>query len=341
VKRTPPQSASAREASVLVSALQQRLVSGLEAINQAPLSRIEWLRDNGSHGGGERYVARSTEAFNRASVNTSAVHYDADPKRKLGSATALSAIVHPAPPHAPSVHIHVSWTEMKDGASYWRMMADLNPAIANGAHASQFATALSQAAPAQYANAAREGDRYFDIPALGRRRGVTHFYLEGYRSQSLEADAALAVSIGESAIDAYLDILGDAFANEKTPSAEDRAAQLAYHTLYFFQVLTLDRGTTSGLLVHNQNDLGILGSLPSHVDRDLLLSWRDRAPRPQDLLVDGLLGALEKKVPTPVTDAVKTRLADVVRAHYRSHPNALELQASGSIVPPTVDNHGS
>ena len=48
---------------------------------------------------------------------------------------------------------------------------------------------------------------------------------------------------------------------------EATAQQLAYHTLYFFQVLTLDRGTTSGLLVHDQNDLGIMGSLPAWVDR--------------------------------------------------------------------------
>jgi len=35
---------------------------------------------------------------------------------------------------------------------------------------------------------------------------------------------------------------------------------------------TADRGTTSGLLVHDENDVGILGSLPSHVDKKLLES---------------------------------------------------------------------
>ena len=37
-----------------------------------------------------------------------------------------------------------------------------------------------------------------------------------------------------------------------------------------FGVLILNRCTTSGLLVHDQNDVGIIGSLPSHVNRLLL-----------------------------------------------------------------------
>ena len=82
---------------------------------------------------------------------------------------------------------------------------------------------------------------------------------------------------GKGVIDSYLEILQSALATY--PDADDaaRAEQLAYHTLYLFQVLTLDRGTTSGLLVHDQNDLGIMGSLPARVDRDLLASWRSKS----------------------------------------------------------------
>ena len=38
------------------------------------------------------------------------------------------------------------------------------------------------------------------------------------------------------------------------------------HSL-FFQVLTLDRGTTHGLLAHGDNDVGTLGSLPNFVSK--------------------------------------------------------------------------
>ena len=124
-----PKSPSAGLAKELVESLQRRLVNGLEALSSDSFVRQEWLRDEGSHGGGNRYSAPPSDAFNRASVNFSCVHYDDNPKKRLGSATALSAIVHPANPYVPSVHIHISWTEMRDGTGYWRMMADLNPSL--------------------------------------------------------------------------------------------------------------------------------------------------------------------------------------------------------------------
>ena len=50
---------------------------------------------------------------------------------------------------------------------------------------------------------------------------------------------------------------------------------------YLFQVLTLDRGTTHGLLAHSENDVGTLGSLPTVVDRQLLQSWMEKVSPPQ------------------------------------------------------------
>jgi coproporphyrinogen III oxidase len=40
-----------------------------------------------------------------------------------------------------------------------------------------------------------------------------------------------------------------------------------------------------------------------------------------------------------VTDERRAELAQLVRGHYRAHPEALSMQATGDIVPPTVDNH--
>ncbi len=324
--------------------LQRRLVEALEGVSAARgdarrFEAIEWLRDDGRHGGGVRFVAADTEIFNRASVNFSQVHYDDLPDKRLGSATALSTIIHPRNPHAPSVHMHISWTELRDGSGYWRVMADLNPAIEEPGATARFSQTLSESSGALYEHGRAQGERYFYIPALGRHRGVSHFYLEGHASEDPGEDAALARRVGESTIDCYAALLADALARDVEVSAESRARQLAYHTVYLFQVLTLDRGTTSGLLVHDQNDVGILGSLPSHVDRGLLRSWRDRMPAPQGELLDGIVGALEDAEPSPVTVPVKRALAEVLRAHYRAHPEALALQASGDIIPPTVANH--
>ncbi len=342
--RTPAISAQAGLAQQLVSSLQQRFVSSLEHASQdlklaQTFSPVEWFRDEGRHGGGVRFETADGAMIGRGSVNVSQVHYDDNPDKKLGSATAISTIIHPNNPLSPSVHIHISWTEMKDGKGYWRMMADLNPAIENPAATRQFLNALQQAAPDQFEEAARQGDSYFYIPVLGRHRGVAHFYLEQYQTGKPEADLELAKRVGEAAIDTYVKILKESLEQSPSASTEEKAQQLAYHTLYFFQVLTLDRGTTTGLLIHNQNDVGIMGSLPAHVDRELLQSWVSKMPKPQDQLLQNLIQTLPETSPSLVDTSVKQKLADVVRKHYTSFPEAIDMQASGNSIPPTVYNH--
>lgn len=299
---------------------------------------VSWLRDEGLHGGGTRLQCADTAIFDRASVNVSGIHYDDRPDRRLGSASALSTIVHPRPPVAPSMHMHISYTEMRSGSGYWRMMADLNPSHPNPAHTERFRRALADASGDWFDGAAQQGDRYFHIAALDRHRGVAHFYLEQFNSGDWDADAALAKRLGNAVIAVYGDLVGETVGSGPASDSE-AATQLAYHTLYFFQVLTLDRGTTSGLMVHAQNDVGILGSLPSHVDRELLSSWRGRVPDVQAPLVDALANALPSGRRVIVDVEAKVRLAQAVRAHYHANPEALDLQARGDVVPPTVANH--
>ena len=342
---TLARSPHAADALALVRALQRRMVDAMEAleVNGGPRFAVtEWGRDDGRHGGGERLGIGTTPVFDRASVNVSQVHYDDEPDKKLASATALSTIIHPAHPRAPSLHLHVSWTEMRSASSYWRIMADLNPAIADAAATATFIASLRAAAPDVFAQAAAQGDRYFWIPALGRHRGVAHFYLEGYRTGRLDDDAAFARRVGDTTIETYAGLVRAALAAHGAPTEDERARQLAYHTTYLFQVLTLDRGTTSGLLVHDQNDVGILGSLPSHIDRALLASWASRVPPPQDALVHALVDAIPPVAggaPAPIEATTKQALAGVVRQFYRAHPEAMALQSSGDVIPGTVDNH--
>lgn len=344
MKRIPAKSETSIRAHELVTSLQARFVAGLEKLaveldSAQRFSAVEWFRDEGVHGGGVRYETADGDLFGRGSVNVSQVHYDSMPEKRLGSASAISTIIHPVNPLAPSVHIHISWTEMKNGKGYWRMMADLNPSNNNQADKVAFLEALETAAPKQFEEAEAQGDRYFYIPALNRHRGIAHFYLENYATEDSEADYLLARAVGEAAIDTYLAILTQhARCNEKA-TTEQQANQLAYHTLYLFQVLTLDRGTTTGLLVHDQNDVGIMGSIPAYVDRELLRSWVERMQPPQHQLLNALVAALPETQPSLVNTEVKRKLAAVVRNHYRAHPEAIEMQASGNSIPPTVKNH--
>jgi len=337
--------ASSQEAQTaydIVRDLQDRFVAKLNTLSQnigekKNFEEVTWLRDEGLHGGGSRFEFRDDKLFNTASVNVSQVHYDEMPEKNLKSATAISTIIHPRNPNVPSVHIHISLTELRDGSSYWRLMADLNPSVYNEHDKNVFDVALNNLSLELYEEGTQQGDKYFNIPALQRHRGISHFYLENYKSDNKRADEEFARNFGEGIIDSYIDIITDAYKTRASFSSKDIHSQLEYHTLYLFQVLTLDRGTTSGLLIHNQNDIGIMGSLPSYVDRELLRSWAPKVEFPQDLLVKALVNAIgiDGKIDIPT----KAKLAEVVRNHYKSHPEALKMQASGNSIPSTVNNH--
>lgn len=344
MQREITQSTQAQAALQLVTDLQSLFVKGLEKVAtessaSVKFQPVEWFRDNGKHGGGVRFCAGEDSVFNRASVNVSQVQYDDDPSKKLGSATAISSIIHPQNPHAPSIHIHISWTEMKDGVGYWRLMADLNPSIPKQNDKDTFISTLQSVSGSLYDEGSTQGDRYFRIPALSRHRGIAHFYLEQYKTDSPEADFSFAKQFGEAVIHSYVEIFSNALADAPQPTAKDHLAQLDYHTLYLFQVLTLDRGTTSGLLVHDQNDVGIMGSIPARVSKPLLESWINKCEAPQNQLVRDLVAALPSDDICSVTEDVKLKLAQAVRAHYTAHPEALAMQARGNVIPPTVNNH--
>lgn len=344
MQRIPAQSSQARTAEHLIQGLQSYFVTRLNDLSRSlgenkPFEAVEWFRDEGRHGGGVRYEARDDLLFNRGSVNYSQVHYDDELSKKLSSATAISTIIHPRNPLVPSMHMHISWTEMRDGSAYWRIMADLNPSNPFDADKEKFESALQSSAHDFYLVGKEQGERYFYIPALGRHRGISHFYLENFYTDDPIHDENFARHFGEKVIETYIAIISDAIQKRSDPSQEAFRQQLDYHTLYLLQVLTLDRGTTSGLLIHDQNDIGIMGSLPSHVSVSLLASWVGKLPEVQNDLLRSIIQVLESKEPSEVDEEIKCALAAVVREHYRAHPEALVLQASGDIIPPTVKNH--
>lgn len=335
---------TARKAYALVNELQAYLVGKLDSLPPATstsrFSPISWLRASGIHGGGTRLAATDEQLFNRASVNVSQVQYESDPTKKMASATAISTIVHPRRPDMPSMHMHISWTEMKDGSGYWRLMGDLNPAQPDADDRAYFEKAFQSAVAGDLgSHGIAQGSEYFYIPALKRHRGVAHFYLEAHNSGNFESDFNLAKRFGQTIVDAYHQIsLGHIKAPRDLTSA-DWSAQLEYHSIYFLQVLTLDRGTTSGLLVHGENDVGILGSLPSHVDKALLKSFVAKLPSLQQKLLTDLINTLPDGERSLVDDSVKARLANVVRKFYQAHPEAQDLMARADKLAPTQQNH--
>ena len=335
-------SQDAIKAYELVRALQKRFVDKLDDLSSKfgenkKFEEVQWLRNNGLYGGGNRFEARDEVLFNTASVNVSQVHYDEDLSKSLQSASAISTIIHPKNPNVPSIHIHISLTSFKDGNSYWRIMADLNPSLENMEDKKIFDECLKQISKENYEEGTKQGEKYFFIPALNRHRGVSHFYLENYKTEDKQKDFDFALDFGKSVIDTYIDIISNAFETRKTFSVQDIKKQLDYHTLYLFQVLTLDRGTTSGLLIHNENDVGIMGSLPKFVNKKLLTSWIENMQTPQNELLENIIASIEDN--GVINAQIKEKLAQTVRKHYKKHPDALKYQASGNTIPNTVNNH--
>ena len=337
-------SQEAQKAYRLVQGLQHQFVKKLNRLaeslgEQQEFEEMTWLRDEGVHGGGSRFEARDEKIFNTGSVNISQVHYNKDENKNLLCATAISTIIHPKNPHAPSLHMHISLTELQNGENYWRLMADLNPSIFHEEDKISFDAMLKESAKEHFKEAMLQGNKYFNIPALKRHRGVSHFYLENFTTQDFAKDLEFADSFGNAVINSYVTIVEQALQQRVSCSSRDISMQLKYHTLYLFQVLTLDRGTISGLLIHNQNDLGIMGSLPGYVDRDLLHSWAKNVPSPQDELVKTIADAINLE--GKIDNATKLQFAYIIREHYKKYPNATEFLASGNTIPMTVENHSA
>ena len=325
----------------ILRGLQKRYVAGLAAfVGEMPIAK-QWLRNKGECGGGERLSFLENTALAGASINFSQVHYRGDSGVRLAAATALSAIVHPAHPRLPSAHLHLSYTQMQDGDAYWRLMADLNPAIENEQQRMNFDRMLAAVADQHLLEGVENGEQYFYIPALDRHRGVSHFYLERFTLGDFDDDLSYVEQFGMAVLTTYVSILMDGMGEEKEPSEEEQASQLAYHTLYLFQVLLMDRGTTAGLLIHDQNDQGILGSLPPRVDKNLLSSWESRLTGPQDILLERLLRVMPQMGVVPVTDSLKKQFAETIRRFYHDFPEAVALQAKSPLDHQDRGLHGS
>ena len=311
--------------------LQKRFARGLEAFDESDKCLHMWFRNKGKNGGGERLNFPAANHLMSASINVSQVHYQKSENKNISSATALSSIIHPSHPIMPSLHMHISLMTKFDNRYYWRIMADLNPSIPNREDTDVFNDMLRKIAPNYVDKSFEVGNKYFYIPALDRCRGVSHFYLENHKTDNFDEDLRFAELFGMHVITTYLGIINSKKNNLKPVISNEKNIQLAYHTLYFFQVLLLDRGTTVGLLSHNENDLGILSSLPKFIDKNLLLSWVSRLPSPQDLLIERLIKVMPNTGVIEINTTLKNIFATIIREFYLEYPNAKEMQAESPI----------
>mmetsp|Transcript_147353 Transcript_147353/g.260463 ORF Transcript_147353/g.260463 Transcript_147353/m.260463 type:complete len:538 (-) Transcript_147353:155-1768(-) len=328
------------ESQKVLQEVQAHFVSQLEAVSADGVSSkgafapSSWERDEGTHGGGTRYGVVETPVFNRASVNYSGVFYDDAPEKPVLSATALSVIIHPQNPNAPSMHCHFSYTEPRKGDPYWRMISDLNPSLHNPDAKNKFEKALKEKCPQQlFDDGKLFGDKYFFIPELNMYRGTSHLFIPHLPDGKMEASASrdLAKRLATTTIDTYTSIIQERMdaSPKETVTERQKKDQLAYHTAYFYQVLFLDRGTTAGIMAHSDNDVGTLASLPSYIDRELLEFWlKNKVQPPHDELLRRILELLpEGDGPCEVTNEIRGQLAKTCRSYYLEDKSRAQFQA--------------
>lgn len=233
--------------------LQDRIVRALAAVEPTPFVRRDWERPQG--GGGHMATVRG-EAIEKGAVLWSSVHGDSNPLTgKPFRACGLSLILHPASPHAASVHLNVRRFEEETDA-WWGGGTDLTPmGVRHEDDIKHFHAALQDALGARYEPGRAEAERYFFVPHRGRERGAGGVFYDQVR----EDDDSLVRAIGDSFLPAYVPLLERRARQPATP--EERERQLVDRGVYVEFNLLYDRGTRFGFQSGGNPD-AILASLP-------------------------------------------------------------------------------
>ena len=277
-------------ASALVRDLQDQICSAMEAIDGTPFVQTSWERPGG--GGGRTRVLQEGKVFEKAGVNTSAVHGTLPPAAAASMrsrkdvdlpdnapffATGVSLVLHPWNPMAPTVHANYRYFEVGDGSTWWfGGGADLTPAYLFEDDARHFHQAHKQACdahdPAFYPRFKAWCDEYFHVRHRGERRGIGGIFFDDLNDRDPSEILAFLRSAGEAFVPAYEPIIQRR--KDMLFSEANRTWQQLRRGRYVEFNLVWDRGTVFGLKTDARVE-SVLMSLP------LTARWEvDHQPHP-------------------------------------------------------------
>ncbi len=242
----------------------------------------QWKRPEG--GGGDTRVMSDGAVFEKAGVNTSAVHGElpAAMREKLGVeqadffACGLSLVMHPRNPHVPTVHANVRYFEMYDESGdisqqWFGGGTDLTPYYLYEEDVVHFHRILRESAdrhdPSFYVAHKAHCDKYFHNTHRGEARGVGGVFYDYLRPGSEEEIAEhnyfnYVKDMASNFLTAYLPIVEE---RKDTPYTDDQKKwQEIRRGRYVEFNLVHDRGTLFGLKTNGRIE-SILMSLPSTV----------------------------------------------------------------------------
>ncbi len=188
-------------------------------------------------------------------------------------AAAISVIVHPRNPYAPTTHMNLRFFLVESGTSsrfeqpvwYFGGGFDLTPYYAFEEDCVHWHRVARQAAGSHYANFKAACDAYFHLPHRDECRGIGGLFFDDWTEGGFDASLALVRNIGDAFLPAYRPIFERRIAT--TYGDRQRQWQLYRRGRYAEFNLAIDRGTRYGLQSGRRVE-SVLASLPP------LAAWR-------------------------------------------------------------------
>jgi coproporphyrinogen III oxidase len=256
--------------------IQDEIVAAVEALDGTPMREDTWTRPGG--GGGTSRAIEDGTVFEKAGVNTSAVHGELPeaaiaamrarrgnlPATRQFFATGVSLVLHPRNPFCPTAHANYRYFELGDGEVWWfGGGADLTPSYLFEDDARHFHRVHKEACDrhdtALYPRFKQACDTYFRIVHRGESRGVGGVFFDDLDEGDPDALVALVSDLGSAFVPAYLPIARRR-ADHPYEDHHRRWQQIRRGRYVEFN-LVYDRGTTFGLKTDARVE-SVLMSLP-------------------------------------------------------------------------------
>jgi coproporphyrinogen III oxidase len=271
-----------------LTALQDQIVTALEAIDGHRFGTSAWTRPEG--GGGLSRIIEDGGVFERGGVSFSHVTGPDLPASATArrpelagrdfEALGVSLVLHPRNPYIPTVHLNVRFfvaTQAHCPALWWFGGGmDLTPYYGFAEDAVHFHTsckaALAPFGAHYHARFKQWCDEYFFLKHRNEPRGIGGIFFDDLAEPGFDEAFALTRSVGDHFLAAYLPILTR---RRDTPYGERERDFQAYRRGRYVEFnLVWDRGTLFGLQSGGRAE-SILISLPP------VVRWRfDWHPAP-------------------------------------------------------------
>jgi coproporphyrinogen III oxidase len=275
-------------------ALQERIVSKVEALDGAAFLRDEWVRPEG--GGGITRIVEDGKLMERAGVGfshvtgtklpPSASAHRPEISGRPWEAMGVSLVFHPRNPYVPTVHMNVRFFVAGDVWWFGGGM-DLTPYYPFEEDCVHFHRANRDALapfPGLHGRFKKACDAYFFLKHRNEPRGIGGTFFDDFSEGGFDSSFAVMRATGDAFLPAYAPIVER---RRDTPYGERERDFQAYRRGRYVEFnLVWDRGTLFGLQSGGRAE-SILMSLPPEVK--WRYRWEPDAGAPESRLASVLM----------------------------------------------------